>query len=61
MRRRIIKIDYPAYGGEVELDIDRVIALAPKINSLIFEDTIWKLTKNEFEKAANLWRQYKGC
>lgn len=56
-----MKIDYPTYGGEVELDIDRVIAIAPKMNGLIFEDTIWRLTQAEFIKAANAWREFKGC
>jgi hypothetical protein len=56
--KHIITVNHKTFG-EVELDIDRIIAIAPKNNGIIFENTVWKLDDDDFEKVRDAWNQLK--
>ena len=56
---KIIKIDVasPANYGEVELNVERVIAVIPRKRWLLFEDVFWKLDEENFNKVYEVWKQ----
>jgi len=55
---RVVKVTESHYG-ECELDVERVIALVPAKNMLLFEYAIWKLNDEDFRKVADVWRKLK--
>lgn len=55
---RIVKVAESRYG-ECELDVERVIALVPAKNMLLFEYAIWRLNDEDFRKVADVWRKLK--
>lgn len=44
---------------ECELDVERVIALVPKENKLLFEYTFWILNDEDFKKVSEVWHKLK--
>ena len=42
-----------------ELDVERVIALVPNENKLLFEDTFWTLDDEDFKKVYEVWHKLK--
>ena len=55
---KIVKINHPFYG-DVEFNVNRVLAVVPERHELLFESAIWKLEKDEFEKVYDIWNQMK--
>ena len=54
----IVKLKHPHYG-EVELNVDRVIAVVPEKHQLLFEDVYWPLAPEEFAKVYEVWNKQK--
>ena len=54
----IVKLNHPRYG-EVELNVDRVIAVVPKKHQLLFEEVYWPLEPEEFDKVYEVWSKLK--
>ena len=52
--RRIVKIKHPLYG-DLELNVDKVIAVVPKRCQLLFEYYKWDLDFDEFAKVYEIW------
>ena len=52
--KNIVKLNHPFYG-DMELNVDRVIAVVPKKHQILFERAIWELTEEEFEKVYKAW------
>lgn len=51
----IVEINHPIYG-RTELNVERVIAICPEINTLLFENIKWNLSEQDFNKVASIWR-----
>jgi len=55
---RIVTITHPQYG-ECELDVEKVIALVPNKNKLLFEYIFWTLNDEDFKKVSEVWHKLK--
>ena len=55
---RIVTVKEPHYGV-VELDVEKVIALVPDKNMLLFESVYWKLDKEDFDRVSDVWHGLK--
>ena len=55
---RIVTITHPQYG-ECELDVEKVIALIPNKNKLLFEYIFWTLNDDDFKKVSEVWHKLK--
>lgn len=54
----IVKLKHPRYG-DIELNVDRVIAVVPESHQLLFEDVYWPLESEEFDKVYEVWNKQK--
>ncbi len=55
---KIVSVTHPNYG-KCELDVERVIALVPTKNILLFEYTFWILNDEDFKKVSEVWHKLK--
>lgn len=46
--------------GICKLDVDRVIALVPEKNMLLFERAYWVLNDKDFNKVSEVWHKLKA-
>jgi len=51
-----VHVSRPNYGY-VELDITRILAVIPDSNALLFENVIWHLEEEEFDKVYKEWKR----
>ena len=56
---RIVRVAKHCPYMECELDVERVIALVPKENKLLFEYTFWTLNDEDFKKVSEVWHKLK--
>ncbi len=55
---KTVRVTEPHYGV-CWLDVDRVIALVPEKNMLVFEQVYWTLSKEDFNKVSEVWHKLK--
>ena len=53
-----LHVEHPNYG-DVELNVDRVIAVSPEKHILIFEEVLWHLDAENFAKVYEVWKGTK--
>lgn len=53
---KIVKLNHSVYGN-IELNIDRVIAVVPEKCLLLFERYCWNLEPHEFAKVYEVWNK----
>ena len=56
---RIVRVAKHYPYMECELDVERVIALVPNENKLLFEYTFWTLNDDDFKKVSEVWHKLK--
>lgn len=57
---RIVRVaKHNPYLVECELDVERVIALVPSENKLLFEYAVWILNDGDFKKVSEVWHKLK--
>jgi len=56
---RIVTVTFDPYG-ECEVDVERVIALVPNKNKLLFEYAVWTLNDEDFKKVSEVWHKLKN-
>lgn len=56
---RIVKVAKHNSYMECELDVEKVIALVPNENKLLFEYTFWTLNDEDFKKVSEIWHKLK--
>lgn len=56
---KIVEVANPMYGI-CKLDVDRVIALVPEKNMLLFERAYWVLNDKDFNKVSEVWHKLKA-
>lgn len=55
---KIVQVHHQVYG-EVELNVERVIAVCLDKNWLLFEDCYWPLSESDFNKVYKVWKGEK--
>jgi len=53
---KIVTVKHPKYGT-CELNVEKVIALAPEEHKLLFEYLYWKLEPDDFDKVSKVWHE----
>ena len=57
MKKIVIDVEFPNYG-RVELNIDKVIAVVPSKNMILFDSVYWKLNDWDFDRFCKVWSEY---
>lgn len=52
----VIEVNHPTYG-KTELNVERVIGICPENRWILFEEVYWPLSKEDFDKVAEAWRE----
>lgn len=52
---KIVSVNHKTYG-KTELNVERVIAVVPEKNMLLFEDVCWVLIEEDFDKVYEAWK-----
>jgi hypothetical protein len=53
---KIVSVNHTRYG-KTELNVERVIAVVPEKNMLLFEDVYWVLSEEDFDKVYEEWKE----
>ena len=56
--KKTVLVTEPHYGV-CWLDVERVIALVPKKNMIVFEHVTWILSEEDFNKVSEIWHKLK--
>lgn len=56
--KKVVLVTEPHYGI-CWLDVERVLALVPEKNMLVFESICWTLSKEDFNKVSEIWHKLK--